>query len=114
MNVQTLKSKLLKGEVDGNKEVVAVIDNKEYNIIEVTKSPGKAMLVATLKEGIHVGESIEDEKPFPKEEGTLSLDAGTVPAGPTLEETKELITSSTTVAEDIQMDKRVEAKKKKK
>ena len=113
MNIQTLKSKLLKGETDGTKEVVAVIDNKEYSLIGLTKSPGKVLLVAELKEGIHVGGSIEDEKPFPEEEGTLSLDAGTVPAGPTLEETKELITSSTTVAEDIEMDKKVEAKKKK-
>ena len=96
MNIQTLKSKLLKGVIDGTEEVVAVINNKEYNIIEVTKSPGKAMLVATLKEGIHVGESIEDEK-----------------KAPVLDETKEVITSSTTVAEDIQMDKNIESKKKK-
>ena len=95
MNVQTLKSKLLKGEIDGTKEVVAVIDNKEYNLIGLTKSPGKVLLVAELKEGIHVGESVEDEKKVP-----------------VLDETKEVVTSSTTVAEDIEMDKNIESKKK--
>ena len=97
MNIQTLKSKMLKGETDGTKEVVAVIDNQEYNIIGLTKSPGKVLLVAELKEGIHVGESIEDEK-----------------KAPVLDETKEVEVSSTTVAEDIVMDKKVESKKKKK
>ena len=62
MNIQSLKSKLLKGETDSSKEVVAVIGNQEYTILDVTKSPGKVLLVTELKDGIHVGESAEDEK----------------------------------------------------
>lgn len=118
MNIQTLKSKLLKGEIDGTKEVVAVIDNKEYSLIGLTKSPGKVLLVAELKEGIHVGESIEDEKvTLDINEGATSGDTVT----PGLETAYEdeivdviIEKRSTTVAEDIEMDKRVESKKKRK
>ena len=172
MNIQTLKSKLLKGEIDGTKEVVAVIDNKEYSLIGLTKSPGKVLLVAELKEGIHVGESIEDEKfdmkvnpefgEIPVEPLSFSsfdaetgigkktvVDIDYLPKGLSVDEASKMgkeellkviaadktpnklgdrtglpvdivedvntesAKSSTTVAEDIEMDKKVEAKKKK-
>ena len=62
MNLQTLKSKLVKNESDFTKEVAVVIENQEYNIIGTSSSTGKLLIITELKEGIHTGDSIEDER----------------------------------------------------
>jgi len=63
MNIQTLKSKLTKGQSDLTKKVVVVVDNKVYEIAVVTDTPLKTILTTVeTEEELNVPEPVETVK----------------------------------------------------
>lgn len=61
MNLQTLKSKLNKGQKDQTIEVILNVDNQEHVITGISQTPDKLIITGTLSEGIHAGDSIENQ-----------------------------------------------------
>ena len=49
MNIQMLKINMTKGQRDLTKDVVVVVDNKEYDIAVVTQNPDKVVLTTVEK-----------------------------------------------------------------
>lgn len=60
MNLQTLKSKLNKGQKNQTIEVILNVDNQEHIITSVSQTPDKIIIAGTLSDGIHAGDSIEN------------------------------------------------------
>lgn len=59
MNLQTLKSTLVKGQSDFTKEVIVVIDGKEYAITSVIQLLDKTLLAVKAK----IPVKIEEDEP---------------------------------------------------
>tara|TARA_R110002020_G_scaffold162595_4_gene348374 strand:- start:564 stop:833 length:270 start_codon:yes stop_codon:yes gene_type:complete len=59
MNLQTLKSGIVKGQTDLTKEVVVVIDNKEYSIGNIVQTIDKVIVTVSPKIPTHVEKETE-------------------------------------------------------
>ena len=77
MNLQTLKSGIVKGQKDLTKEAVVIIANKEYVIDQIVHTIDKVLLSVTEKIPTKAEEPVKElkkDKPKAKKDGAGSKD----------------------------------------
>lgn len=61
MNLQSLRTKIQKGQTDFTKEVVVVVENQEHRILDIMQSSGKTLIITEPIAGINKAKAKRDK-----------------------------------------------------